>query len=106
MTEHLVVLHFFTLMLHEHQQLHDHIPVCLMEDSQSTGLADCFHRNLRPCFFCLRPGQKKMTYLGPNAMLLKFYHVRPLGDQCVLEITNDVSIFLFVVKKNLKFAFI
>lgn len=38
-----------------------------------------------------------MTYLGPNAMLLKFYHVRPLGDQCALEITIDVSIFLFVV---------
>lgn len=38
-----------------------------------------------------------MTYLSPNAMLLMFYHVRLLGDQCVLEITNDVSIFLFVV---------
>lgn len=53
-----------------------------------------------PCFtqevFCLCP-VNKMTYLGPNAMLLMFYHARLLGDQCVLEITNDVSIFLFVV---------
>lgn len=52
------------------------------------------------------PWSKKMTYLGPNAMLLKFYHVRPLGDQCVLEITNDVSIFLFVVILKKKIAFI
>lgn len=47
-----------------------------------------------------------MTYLGPNAMLLMFYHVRLLGDQCVLEITNDVSIFLFVVFFFFKFTFI